>query len=94
MNSHFNQLTPAEAERLAYLIEEMGEALHIAGKVLRHGYASVNPLIVNSPDNRSMLEDEIKDVLTAIGEMGNRDDIRLDYGGGINLRWFHHQGDT
>ena len=33
----FNGLTPAEAERLALLMEECGEVVQIIGKVLRHG---------------------------------------------------------
>ncbi len=33
--THFNELTPAEAERLAYLAEECGEAIQIIGKILR-----------------------------------------------------------
>ena len=40
---HFNQLTPAEAERLALLLEELGEAQQAIGKILRHGYASTHP---------------------------------------------------
>ena len=34
----FNELSPAEVERLAILAEEMGEAIQVIGKVLRHGY--------------------------------------------------------
>lgn len=37
---HFNQLKPSEAERLACLIEECGEVIQAAGKILRHGYKS------------------------------------------------------
>ncbi len=63
---HFNGLTPAEAERLAVLIEEAAEVQQIACKILRHGYRSGNPdLIVNQGKqgvtltNREMLEKEI-----------------------------------
>ena len=38
MSSHFNKLTPAQAERLAILIEECGEVIQAATKILRHGY--------------------------------------------------------
>ena len=40
---HFNQLTPAEAERLALLAEECGEVIQIVGKILRHGLESFHP---------------------------------------------------
>jgi hypothetical protein len=36
----FNQLTDAEAERLALLAEECGEVVQVIGKILRHGYES------------------------------------------------------
>ena len=34
----FNKLSAAEAERLALLLEELGEAQQAIGKILRHGY--------------------------------------------------------
>lgn len=40
MEKHFNNLTPAEAERLAILLEELGEAQQAIGKILKHGYMS------------------------------------------------------
>jgi hypothetical protein len=51
---HFNRLTPAEAERLALLLEELGEAQQIIGKILRHGYESYHP---DDPEttNRTLL---------------------------------------
>jgi NTP pyrophosphatase (non-canonical NTP hydrolase) len=74
---HFNDLTPAQAERLALLLEEMGEAQQIIGKILRHGYESYNP---NHPDgtNRMLLENELADVLAAIKMMENAEDIQQD----------------
>jgi hypothetical protein len=59
---HFNGLTPAEAERLAFFAEEMGEAIQIIGKILRHGYESYHP---DSPDisNRQLLEKETGHVM-------------------------------
>lgn len=64
MSDHFNDLTPAEAERLACLAEEMGEAIHIIGKILRHGYESYNPndmleMGAATPRNRRLLENEL-----------------------------------
>lgn len=67
-----NQLTPAETERLALLLEELGEAQQIIGKILRHGYESFNPYEPTT-SNRQLLTKELGDVLTAI-------DFLLDYG--------------
>lgn len=58
-----NQLTPAEAERLALLAEEMGEAVQAIGKILRHGYESRHP--DGGPTNREVLEREVTDVFFA-----------------------------
>jgi len=63
---HFNGLTPAEAERLALLLEEMGEAQHIIGKVLRHGYTSCSPFDAQGTINRVLLEKEVGDVMAAL----------------------------
>lgn len=71
----FNQLTAAEAERLALLLEEMGEAQHVIGKILRHGYESYSPLDANEQTNRSLLEDEIGDVMHAIRRMADARDL-------------------
>jgi len=61
---HFNKLTPAEAERLALLVEEMGESIQAIGKVLRHGYESHHPR--GGASNRETLERELGDVLHAM----------------------------
>lgn len=72
MSDHFNDLTPAQAERLALLAEEIGETQQVIGKILRHGYESVNPF--NPTDtNRQLLVREIGDILVAI-------DFLVDYG--------------
>ena len=76
MADHFNNLTPAEAERLALLLEEMGEAAQVIGKILRHGYESYHPDDPNGPSNRTLLEKELGDVLAAIKLMDNADDIQ------------------
>ncbi|MFZ3117166.1 MAG: hypothetical protein WA159_02515 [Variovorax sp.] len=73
---HFNQLTPAEAERLALLSEELGEAQQAIGKILRHGYESKNPLLPTSRTNRESLEKEVADVYVAARMMFNAGDIR------------------
>ena len=38
-----NRNTSGEVERLAWLVEEMGEAQQAAGKILRHGYIGKDP---------------------------------------------------
>lgn len=62
----FNRLSLAEAERLALLLEELGECAQAIGKVLRHGYRSFNPIRVDLGDNRDQLEKEIGDVMAAV----------------------------
>jgi hypothetical protein len=61
---HFNSLTPAEAERLALLLEELGAAQHAIGKILRHGYESRHP--DGGPTNRQELDREIGSVFAAL----------------------------
>lgn len=66
MTAHFNQLTPAQAEALAVLVEECAEAQVAAAKILRHGASSHNP---DDPDHEGNLEDLIRecgDVVAAI----------------------------
>lgn len=88
MSEHFNGLTPAEAERLAYLIEEAAEVQQIACKVLRHGYESRDPTKATpanpswgaperntSPTNRDMLAAELRDMLGAVERMRVAGDI-------------------
>jgi NTP pyrophosphatase (non-canonical NTP hydrolase) len=72
---HFNELTPAEAERLAVLLEELGETSQAIGKILRHGYASRNPLEPHSLTNREALERELGDIQYAILAMTEADDV-------------------
>ena len=74
----FNQLTDAEAERLALLLEELGEAQQAIGKILRHGYASMRPMNVEADNdiyNRDDLEKELGDVAAAISLMCDAGDI-------------------
>lgn len=64
MSEHFNDLSAGAAERLALLLEELGEAQQAIGKILRHGYESHHPN--GGPSNRAMLCDEIADVRAAV----------------------------
>ena len=75
MTGHFNGLTPAEAERLAILIEECGEVISMACKVLRHGYESTDPTDILSPTNREMVAGELGQVWQAINAMVKAGDI-------------------
>lgn len=73
MNTPFNQLTDAQAERLAILAEEAGEVIQAVGKVLRHGYDSKHP---NSGiTNLETLEKEIGDFLCCAALLARQQDI-------------------
>jgi NTP pyrophosphatase (non-canonical NTP hydrolase) len=93
-----NELSPAEVERLALLLEELGEAQQMVGKILRHGYESINPLNPADDTNRARLENELGDVLVAIDFLLEYDDIkqwRLDDRKRVKhhkiWNWLHHQ---
>jgi hypothetical protein len=97
---NFNQLTPAETERLALLAEEMSECIQVIGKILRHGYESRNPLDPTSETNREHLMKEMGDVELIIYLMDEAKDIdrnrvdtrRIQKGKDIR-QWLHHQQD-
>lgn len=61
-----NGLGDTETERLALLLEELGEAQQIIGKILRHGYDSRNPNDPASPRNSALLEIELGHVRFAV----------------------------
>lgn len=69
MSEFNNGLSKAEAEILAIAAEEMGEALQLIGKSLRHGLKSYNPLREHDGSNKKMLSRECGDVLYAIHMM-------------------------
>lgn len=77
MNQFSNGLTPKEAERLAILIEEMGETIQIVGKILRHGANSHHP---DNPQesNVQMLERELGDVVAATEMLSNEQFVSKD----------------
>lgn len=75
MSAHFNGLSEAEQERLAILIEECGEVIQAACKILRHGYNSVNPLRPQWGTNRESLEKELGHVMHAMWRMENARDL-------------------
>jgi len=96
MSAHFNGLSPAEVERLAFLSEEMGEAQQAIGKILRHGFNSTNPCKPDSISNRGDLWRETGHVLAAIDMMETAGDLEdLEFHKEQKLRsvkqWMHHQ---
>jgi hypothetical protein len=75
--SRGNGLSSAEEERLALAIEEMGEAIQIAAKVLRHGWQPVDHA-VDPPieyDNRALFEKEMGQVMHAARLMCAKGDV-------------------
>lgn len=69
----FNELSPAEAERLAVLSEECGEVIQNIGKILRHGYESCHPS--GTLSNRELLENELGDVMHIVERMVRSGDL-------------------
>lgn len=103
MTKHFNRLTEAEQERLVILIEECGEVVQAAAKILRHGYESTNPKAIvpaaaRPETNRAALERELGDLGHALQRMEQAGDLN---GASIALRvaskperikpYLHHQ---
>lgn len=98
MAEHFNGLTPAEAERLAFLIEECGEVIQAACKILRHGYESFNPTRDSDVSNRHALAIELGHVRAAMYLLHNAADINASQDRVAALlkiksvrQWMHHQ---
>jgi len=97
--SDFPELSPAQLERLALLSEECGEVVQAIGKILRHGYKSYNPTVMDGPNNREVLENELGHIQTAIRMMEEAGDISERYVArsavrktGTVEKWLHHQG--
>lgn len=95
MSDHFNQLTPAQAERLAMLAEECAEVIQVVGEILRHGYDSHHPSDP-STTNRQLLEREMTD-LRAVASALWRDGVSqgsiadMDRAWAKKLCFSHHQ---
>ncbi len=92
----FNQLTPAQAERLAMLAEECAEVIQIVGKILRHGYESHHP---DDPKttNLHLLIKELSDVNGVLHAMGKEEllNANINYSPSTvwknKLKYTHHQ---
>jgi hypothetical protein len=77
MTDHFNQLTPAEDERLAKLCEEAAEVVQIGMKIMRHGYESYNPDKPEDGSNREQLCRELEDLYKIATYMFVKADIGI-----------------
>lgn len=96
-HKYFNDLTPAQLERLAILGEELAEAAQIVGKILRHGWFSYSPF---NPEvnNRQLLEKELGHVMHSVDRLAKAEEVNL---GAVNAhskvkaesikRYLHHQ---
>jgi hypothetical protein len=97
MTNHFNNLTEAEQERLAILIEECSEVAKAGCKILRHGYESDNN--GQMPEsNRVLLQRELGDVLHIMYRMVEAHDLNFAailHSGAMKGRsiakYLHHQ---
>lgn len=92
-----NGLNDAQGERLALLLEEMGEAQQVIGKILRHGYESYHPRFPEKT-NRQDLEKELGHVMLTVQMMIKKGDLIekeiLDYRLDKSLSigdYLHHQ---
>lgn len=98
MDRQFNELTPAQHERLSFLLEELGEAQQAIGKVLRHGYESYNPDDTDAGSNRYQLAKELGHVRCAMIMLCNGGELtkELIHASAKSkavavLEWMHHQ---
>lgn len=94
----FNQLSASEAERLAYLVGELGEAVQAIGNILRHGYNGKDPSYAESPTNRELLEIELGDVTNGMNMLFDANDLdrktvesRAAYKREACMQFMHHQ---
>lgn len=97
MIENFNQLTPAETERLALLSEECAETIQIVGKILRHGYESCHPCDPANT-NRRLLEEELGHVwyarimLSQSGDISLHNVVQARYDKAKRIqKYLHHQ---
>lgn len=94
--THFNNLSPAQAERLAMLAEECGEVIQVIGKILRHGLYNHHPLNPGMP-NSELLRRELDDVDAVVAMMIEAGDLieqefeELSLSRAKKLRYAHHQ---
>jgi NTP pyrophosphatase (non-canonical NTP hydrolase) len=94
MNGH-DTLSAAETERIAMLIEECGEVIQAASKVLRHGYLNHHP--DRTKTNKDDLHAEMVDLIAVheamfeSGDLPNYGHRDLQKAWQKKLRYAHHQ---
>lgn len=95
---NFNNLTPAELERLSLLSKELGAAVNIIGNILCHGYESCNPLKEDKITNRRLLQKELGHIQNAVNLLVYQGDLSqeeiLDSAEEKMMtfgKWLHHQ---
>lgn len=71
---HFNQLSEAELERLAVLVEACGAVTNVAAKTLHYGLDSDNHGLT-AFTNRTLLENAIGHIFAAVRKMWHAHDI-------------------
>lgn len=70
-----DDLTPAEAERLACLVDAASDVLKAVAKVQRHGYASVNEDQREFISNRDQLQAKVGEMEFILQMMADLGDI-------------------
>lgn len=78
MSNPYNQLTNGQTERLVVLMEECGEVIQAASKVLRHGYENHHPDFLHST-NKKELAKEINDVRLSVNRLCSFQDLDINY---------------
>lgn len=96
---HANNLTEAEAERLAILAEECAEVIQQVCKIQRHGFNNDWLKQRLMPSNRDRLEEEVGHLKNAINVMLEAGDMSyscigaaLEAKQGTIAPYLHHQG--
>ena len=91
-------LSEKQLELLGFLAEELGEAQQIVGKIIRHGYYSVDPTKDDQVSNKEMLEAELADILFAVHLLQKNNDLdspniatHLEMRKKRKTNYFHHQ---
>lgn len=74
-SEQFNELTPAQSERLYLVMEEAAEVIQMIGKILRHGYWSFNPYDPDKVANRDLLAKELGDLMAVVELLTDTGDV-------------------
>ena len=72
-------VSPAQMERLAFLIEECGEVIQEATKIMRFGFDSYHPADLTQETNRDRLFREMTDVMASYDILVRAGDIHSDH---------------